>query len=359
MAKNNLAKAFLLLLLAAVMFACYKIYLPFLDELLIAAILASIFYTPYAQLAKLFRGRRFLASFIMCVLIIALIVVPLFNFLSYTANRSIEAYGQTVEYVEAGKINELAKTVSNNAFLRKINYFGFGSERFHAEIYGGAEKVKSWVLSASGSMLLASKAATILSETANFIFSVALVFLSMFFFFADGQRMVEKLMYWTPLPNKYDKEIFKKFKDVSYSTIFSTFITAIAQGIIGAIGFLIIGFPAFFTSIALAFASIIPYVGTAIIWLPIGGYLLIIGKIWQGIFLLIWGSMVVGNSDNVIRTYLIKDKAGVHPLFIFFAILGGLSLFGFWGIIFGPLIISLAITILHIYEMEYESVLER
>ncbi len=128
---------------------------------------------------------------------------------------------------------------------------------------------------------------------------------------------------------------------------------------IGAIGFLIVGFPVFFPSITMAFTSIIPYVGTALVWVPIGLYLLVTGNIWQGIFIMIWGAVIVGNSDNVIRAYLIKDKAGVHPLFVVFSILGGLSLFGFWGIVFGPLVISLAVTILHIYEMEYESVLEK
>jgi predicted PurR-regulated permease PerM len=86
---------------------------------------------------------------------------------------------------------------------------------------------------------------------------------------------------------------------------------------------------------------------------------LAIGKIWQGIFIILWGSILVGNSDNLIRAYLLKDKAEVHPLFIVFAILGGLSLFGFWGIVFGPLVIALAVTVLHIYELEYEQVLDR
>ena len=74
---------------------------------------------------------------------------------------------------------------------------------------------------------------------------------------------------------------------------------------------------------------------------------------------MVWGALIDGNSDKLLRTYLIKNKAGVHPLFVFFSILGGLSIFGFWGIIFGPLIIALAVTILHIYELEYENVLEK
>jgi len=91
-----------------------------------------------------------------------------------------------------------------------------------------------------------------------------------------------------------------------------------------------------------------------LIWLPVGIYLLIAGQIWQGIFLLTWGGLIVSMIDNLIRAYIIKGKAQVHPIFIIFSILGGISLFGFWGIIFGPLIISLAATVMHIYETEYK-----
>lgn len=171
--------------------------------------------------------------------------------------------------------------------------------------------------------------------------------------------MLEKLMYLTPLPNKYDLEIFKKFKDVSYSTFVSTFVVAIAQGILGAIGFIIIGFPAFFAGIAIAFISILPYVGSVIITVPIAVYLLAIGNVWQGVFMLIWGLGVVANVDNLIRAYMIKGKSEVHPIFLIFSILGGIVLFGFWGVVIGPLVIALAITIIHIYELEYRGVLEK
>jgi predicted PurR-regulated permease PerM len=74
---------------------------------------------------------------------------------------------------------------------------------------------------------------------------------------------------------------------------------------------------------------------------------------------MIWGAAIVGVVDNLIRAYMIKGESSVHPIFIIFSILGGISLFGFWGVIFGPLIISIAVTILHIYELEYETVLEK
>ncbi len=346
MEKNNLSKIFLIALVIAVIFACYKIFQPFLIEIIAAAILVSIFYTPYEWLVKKLKGRRNIASLIMCFFIILIVIVPLVNLIIFSAQKSVEGYVQLVRIVEDNKLDEALKT----SILEKADILGINTESFKDLIIESAKKASNW---------LASGATSLVKGTTNFIISLALIIFTMFFFFVDGQKMVEKIMLWTPLPNRYDKEIFKKFRDVSLSSVISTFATAAAQGIIGALGFIIVGLPAFFPGLFMAFLSIIPYVGTIFIWLPAAIYLFFIGKIWQAIFMLVWGGIVVSNVDNVIRAYLIKGKAQVHPIFIVFSILGGISLFGFWGVIIGPLIISMAVTILHIYEMEYEKILEK
>ena len=311
--------------------------------------MVSIFYTPYQWLVKKFKNRRNLAALVMCILIIALVVIPITNFIVYTAQKSVEAYSSTVKSINKDSLDGLI----NSGIFNKVNIdnsLGLSSDSLKNFIIDMAKKLNSWFMSG---------AAILIKGTTNFIVSLILIIFTMFFFFVDGEKMLAKLMYWTPLPNKYDKRIFNKFRAVSYSTVISTFVTAIAQGLIGALGFIIVGVPAFFAGVAMAFLSLVPYIGTAIVWLPVGIYLLIIGKIWQGVFLLIWGGVVVSSVDNLIRAYIIKGKAQVHPIFIIFSILGGISLFGFWGVIFGPLIISLAVTVLSIYELEYKEALEK
>jgi predicted PurR-regulated permease PerM len=207
--------------------------------------------------------------------------------------------------------------------------------------------------------LIVGGATNLVKGTANILASLLLIILTMFFFFTDGKDMLEKAMYWTPLPNKYDREIFKKFRDVSLYSMISTFVSGAVQGIFGGVGFFVVGLPAFFPGIFITLFSLVPYIGAGLIWAPVGVYLLIIGKVWQGVFLLIWGTLVVSNVDNLVRAYIVKSKAEVHPIFVIFSVLGGISLFGFWGIFIGPLIISIAVTILHIYELEYGEVLEK
>src|SRR3989339_194686 len=267
---SMLSKSFLMFCIVAILIICYKIFQPFLVIIIVATILATIFYHPYEQLVKILRGRKNIAAVIMCFLVAILVIVPIANFMVYTTQRSIDTYDITQRYLDEHDV----PTTIKNKFWDKYNYLGLGGDTIKSALIEIAKKVNDWI-------------------------------------------------------------------------------------VIGTIGFMIVGMPAFFAGIAMAFLSLLPYIGAAFVWFPVGIYLIVIGKIWQGIFLFIWGAGVVAMVDNLIRAYIIKDKAQVHPIFIIFSILGGIALFGFWGVIFGPLVISLAVTVLHIYELEYESVLEK
>ncbi|MDD5071851.1 MAG: AI-2E family transporter [Patescibacteria group bacterium] len=346
MNKNVISKIFLIALIIFAVIACFLVFRPFLVEMLAAAILVSIFYTPYEWLVKKFRGRRNLASLAMCLLVILVVIIPAVNLIIYTAQRSVLAYSETVNFLNKTNLDGAIK--SN--VLEKANLLGLDADNLKVFVADITKKSSNW---------LVDGAATLVKGTTSFIMSLIIIVFTMFFFFVDGGKIMDKVMYWTPLSNKYDREIFKKFRDVSYSTMISTFLVAVAQGAIGAIGFMIVGLPAFFAGLFMGLFSLLPYIGAGFIWFPTGIYLLFVGKIWQGIFLLVWGGLVISLVDNLIWAYVIKGKAKVHPIFVVLSILGGISLFGFWGIFFGPLIISVAITIFHIYELEYGEVLEK
>lgn len=345
--KPLIFKAFLIVLIVGVLMACYFVFRPFLVEILVASILVTIFYKPYEWLRKRLWNNKTAAALLMCLAVVLVIIIPLTNLIIYGAQRSVTAYYETVDFLNEFGVSGM---LEKSSLLEKADLAGINGENVEDFIADIARKASDWLVSGATSLV---------KGTTSFLISLALIIFTMFFFFVDGKKMLKRLMYWTPLPNKYDREIFKKFKDVSYSTFMSTFVVAIAQGVTGALAFIVAGLPAFFPGIAIAFLSILPYVGSGLIIIPAGIYLLLIGNIWQGVFMLIWGTVVVGNIDNLIRAYMIKGKSDVHPIFVVFAILGGISLFGFWGVVIGPLIIALAITILHIYELEYKNFLEK
>ncbi len=344
--KYYLTKPFLILLLILALAACYLVFRPFIAEILVAAVLVSIFYGPYKWLTKKLKGRKNISAVIMCILLVLVIIIPVVNLIVYAGGESIEAYQDSVQFLNENN----AEGFLQNSFLNRFNALGLDADSLKSFATDILKQSSDW---------LVNGATALIKGTTKLIFSLSMIILAMFFFFVDGKNMLNKLMYWSPLPNKYDLEIFKKFRVVSYSVIVSTFVTAAAQGIVGAIGFIIIGLPAFLAGLLMGFLSLLPYVGSAIIYVPVGVFLLATGQIWQGIFLLAWGAIVIGNTDNIIRGYMIKGKAQVNPIFIIFSILGGIALFGFWGVIIGPLIISVAVTILHIYELEYKDALDK
>jgi predicted PurR-regulated permease PerM len=341
---SKLSKPFLIILLLLALFALYFILKPFLTEILVAAILASVFYKPYLRLVKFLKGKRHVAAAVMCILLLLVIIIPVVRIIIYGGQQSGPAYIQAVEFFNKNSPDQIFEMpIFTSGALSFINI---------SDDNGALKNVFLDIMKETSNWLM--EGATIfVKETTNFIVSLIFIIITMFFFFLDGQKMLNKLMYLSPLPNQYDREIFKKFKEVSYTGMMSTFVTAGAQGIVGAIGFAIVGFPALLAGILVALLSLLPYIGSMIFYIPVGAYYLLIGEIWQGIFVLLWGLILIGNTDNIIRTYMIQGKAQVNPIFIIFSILGGVIMFGFWGVVIGPLIIAIVATIFHIYEIEY------
>lgn len=344
---QKLTKPFILILVVLVLAGCYLVFRPFLTEIIVAAVMASVFYTPFLRFSKFLKGRRNLAAILMCLLLLVIVILPSVKLMIYAGEKSVVAYSATVEFFNDHSMNDIFKT---ELFQRgALRYLNFDSIVHNESIKNAFLNT----LKASSNWLL-SGATFALKETTNFVISLILIIIAMFFFFIDGKKMMIKLMYLSPLQNKYDQELFRKFRTISRTTFISTFVVAIAQGLVGAAGFAIVGFPVFLAGVLVTLLSLIPYVGSMIFYVPVGLFYLLTGQIWEGIFILLWGFLVIGTIDNIIRTYMIsKEEAEINPIFVFFSILGGIVLFGFWGVIIGPLLVALAVTVLHIYELEF------
>lgn len=337
-----LSKYFLIFLIILAVIACFLLFKPFLIEIIIAGVLVSVFYKPFTKLTKLFKGRQKIAAFLMSLFLLLIIIVPISTLIIQIGKKAPMAYTETIEFV-----NTTGDNFKNN-FLSNFG-IDLNNNKIESIVLNSVKKISDWLVSA---------VPLILKGTSNFIISLVLMLLTTFFFFIDGKKILAKLKLWSPLPNKYDLIIFKKFREISFSALVSTFVTAGIQGVIGIIGFLIVGVPALFPGLLLAFACLIPYFGGMLVYVPIGIYLILAGQIWQGIFILIWGAVIIGNADNIIRAYILHGTAKINPIFLIFALMGGIILFGFWGLVLGPLILSLVTTIFSIYELEYGKDLE-
>jgi predicted PurR-regulated permease PerM len=347
---NNFSRWFLIFLVIAALAATLYIFKPFLVDIAIAAVLVTIFYKYYLKLTKFLKGHRRTASFLMCLILLVIIILPTINLLIYTANKSVLAYNEAVVYFENNSFSQ----VLNHPVVERLNLSHFFSDIQDNNLLN--DTMLDFLKGFSNTLITAAKSLVV--GTTNFFVSLVVVIFAMYFFFIDGKKLVNYLTYLLPLKEKYTEEIFKKFHEISSTTIISTFAAAFAQGTVGAIGFGIVGFPAFLAGIIIAFLSLVPVLGSALFYVPVGLYYLLMGQVWQGIFVILWGFFIIGTVDNVVRGLMIKDKAQINPIFVILSILGGIAVFGFWGVVLGPLVVSLLVTILHIYSLEFATELK-
>ncbi|MCX6807194.1 MAG: AI-2E family transporter [Patescibacteria group bacterium] len=350
---KNFAAIFLMVALVAVLLLAWQLFKPFAVVIVLSVMFTAIFYPVYLKLLKFVRSTN-LASVLMCLLVVVCIILPIAGIIALLTKQSFDTYIFFENKIISGEFNGIFNWVNQHLPLEYAgNYFKDFAITEHLDIIqkvaGYAQNVSSW---------LVEQGAVLISSATSVVASFFLMLFTMFFLFKDGSKFTSFIMDLLPLPAQYEKVIFKKFYDAAYSVIVVTFLAAIIQGIIGGIGFWIAGIQPFIWGVAMAFFSLIPVVGTAIIWVPAVIILLVSGHLVGAIFLTLWGLIAISSTDNLIRIVLIQGKISIHPLIVFFSIIGGLAAFGFLGLLFGPLIVVIAATVLHIYQLEYASVLK-
>lgn len=191
-------------------------------------------------------------------------------------------------------------------------------------------------------------------SAAGWIVEAIIFFISFFFLLIDGKKFISYTFDLLPVNALHERQITKRFSSLCYSWIVVSLLLAFIQGSFAAIGFAIVGVPSpFIWGLITMFMSFIPFVGSGLIWAPIGIIYLILGKWGAGIFILIWGFLLVSSIDNFLRPFLLKEGVKIHPLILFLAVFGGFYAFGVPGLIIGPLVMVFISTLLYIYELEF------
>ena len=196
-----------------------------------------------------------------------------------------------------------------------------------------------------------------LGSLTRFMVNFLLLLFVLFFVLRDHDKLIAFIRHALPLSRSQEDILFKEVKDVSKSALLGSLLTALTQGIVGGFGLWLAGFPGVFWGVVMAFASLIPFVGTALIWVPAALYLAVTGEIeWAG-FMLLWGALVVGSIDNFLRP-LFMQGSSMSTVVVFFSLIGGLQVFGLMGLIYGPLVFAVALVLFKIYEKEFSGFLD-
>ena len=339
------------------MLMLFWLFRPFLTILILAVILATGFYPMYKKILVLFRNRARLASLTTCFLILTLIIIPVIFFVLLLAREAVDIYNVVQTKVSTGEFDHYLKWQQGNIIY---DLFDPGVGQFKSVIDLQSMDLKQSVTDVARSVsgFLVSQSAMLIKGAGAVLLGFFILLFAMSYLFKDHKAFTQKLMKVSPLPLEYELELFRKFKEMSQVTLYGIFLVSIIKGALGGIGFWIAGIPnPLFWGTIMAFFSLVPIFGPTLIWLPAAVFLLLNGQTIPGVFLLLWGALLVSTIDNFFQAFFIGSKANLNPLLVFLAVLGGIALFGLVGVIFGPLILTIFFTFLHIYELEYKDVL--
>jgi predicted PurR-regulated permease PerM len=190
--------------------------------------------------------------------------------------------------------------------------------------------------------LLLKAGSGLVGALAGFAGNSILTFLILFFVFRDGHTAIEKATSALPLSRDQAVRLFTGIRDSIVANLYGMLAVGFAQGLLTGAALAVLRVPSpLLLGLTAAVCSLIPIVGTALVWVPAAIYLMATGHLIKGIVLFLWGALVVGTADNIIRPLVIGSRVELHPLLLLLALLGGLQAFGFIGIFIGPVVISL------------------
>ncbi|MFC1237054.1 AI-2E family transporter [Vibrio sp. F74] len=334
-------------------YACYLLVAPYMNSIVMAFIISLLMFPLHEWIEKKIPKHNNLSSLLSCVVLTFIIVIPLLAVFAAIVQQGSLATQQIYHWVTAGGIQEFFKLPWIVKALDFVNeYLPFET----IEPQQIAEKIGK--LATTFGSNLVSISAKILGDATNFLMDFMLMLFVLFFLLRDHDKIIVAMRHILPLSRSQEDKLLDEVEKVAKSAVLGSFLTAIAQGFAGGIGMWLCGFPALFWGAMFGFASFIPIVGTALIWIPATLYLLITGDTNWAIFLAVWSIALVGSIDNVLRPLLMQGSAGMNTLMIFFSLLGGIQLFGLIGLIYGPIVFAVAIVLFNIYEEEFHGFLK-
>jgi predicted PurR-regulated permease PerM len=333
----------------------FLILQPYIGALFVAAILSIIFFPLYKYFLKQLKGRETASALVTTFTVLTIILIPLFivgailfqealnfaNTLGEVSTTTTMALEQDVALEPADQV----ATTTIEEYIYKVesqlNTIAPDAD-INLDIRSLAQNTALWITGNLGSFF---------ASVAKGALNLFIVIMAMFFFLRDGMKVRELLIRWSPLRDKYDENILHKLKIAVDSVVKGSLLIAIIQGTLTGIGFVLFGVPSpVLWGFVATLSSLIPSVGTGIVWIPGVLYLIFVQEnLLMAIALGLWGVLIVGLIDNLLRPILIERGVKVHPFLILLSIFGGLSLFGLIGFLAGPIVLSFVVALVDVF----------
>jgi len=338
---------------AAVFFAIFifllyqmaQLLAPFSSALLWAAILALALSPVYTRLLRLVNGKQGLAAGIMTFSTLLMVIGPTIFLLAVLTTQAVNLYEWTSEFIQTGKLAEAWSRFATPMLDRLLHLPFLAGINVKGILIQGLSQFSSG---------LASQIGSVLKNTLLLFVNLLIMLVFLFFILRDGVSYYSAIMRVLPFTPDQQQSIARKFRDTFSAVINGVFLVALLQGVMTGLGFALFGIPfSVFWGFLAAVLALLPIAGAMLVWLPGALYLYLTGSTLQGIFLAVWGALLVSLPDNFLKPLLIGRKAKIPTFLLFIGILGGLQVYGFLGIFFGPLVVTLLTAFVQIYREEY------
>jgi predicted PurR-regulated permease PerM len=343
--------AFVLILVLAISGLFAAVAWPFLQTLLVAAMLAGLCHPLYSWFLRLLRGRQALASVATLLILLLVIVGPLSALLGVVVRQAFTVSEHAIPWLQ----ERFGAATSFDAHQWLVEHLPLVGD-FIPSQQDILNNIATAAKAAGG--YLVSSASAFTAGTAGFFLHLFVMLYAMFFFLKDGKKILQRIFYYMPLRHEDEIRMLERFVSVTRATIKGTLLIGLIQGSLAGIAFYFAGIDgAAFWGTIMVILSVIPGIGTALIWVPTVIYLYAVGEPLAATLLGIWCAGVVGTVDNFLRPTLVGKDAEMPDLLILIGTLGGLFLFGPIGFIIGPVVCGLFLTALDIYGAAFKSIL--
>ncbi len=348
MQTSTVSKAVLLLLLLGITAVFLSMIRPFIMAVLLAGIFTSLARPLHRRLLRLTRGRAAPASLLTLAAIVLLIIVPLGLLLGVVTAQALRVAESVAPWVQ----HRLENPDEINLWLQQQPFYD------RVAPYRDDILVKAGQIVGALSRFLVGSVSAATAGTVQFFFMLAIMLYAMYFFLIDGDRLLDRILYYLPLEDRDERRLMEKFTSVTRATLKGTAVIGALQGGLAGLAFFVVGIPsALFWAVVMIVLSIVPGIGTALVWVP-AAVILAAGGAWaQAVGLALFCGLVVGSIDNFLRPRMVGKDTQLPDLLILLATLGGLSLFGLLGFIIGPIVAALFVTVWEIYGVVFRDVL--
>jgi predicted PurR-regulated permease PerM len=326
--------------------ALFLIVRPFLEPILWSMLLAFLLSPLHRILARRAGGRVALSAIGLTVATAIVLIAPAPLLSLAFASQARDLFGRIQTLVAQSGISNPGDVFNIPIVTRAIDW---AARRAPVS----TDQIQDWLMSGVQGLLqkMVLLSGSFVVGALNALVGLAVTLFLLFFFLRDGEQMVATAVRLIPMTPERRDQLVETVAAVTRAVVFGSLLTALAQGLLVGIGFALVGLPSpvVFGAVA-AVASLIPYVGTALIWVPAVGVLFLQGRWVAALVLAVWSVAVVSSADNVVRPLFISGRAQIATLPVFLGLIGGITAFGPIGLVVGPVVVALTLALLRFAE---------